>query len=32
MAGFAIAIGLGLWRFLRSPQPRPEGQTLPSQA
>ncbi len=32
IAGFAIAIGLGLWRFLRSPQPRPEGQTLPSQA
>ena len=32
IAGFAIAIGLGLWRFLRSPQPRPEGQALPSQA
>ena len=32
MAGFAIAIGLGLWRYLRTPQPRAEGPTLPSAA
>jgi uncharacterized protein involved in exopolysaccharide biosynthesis len=32
MAGFAIAIGLGLWRYLRSPQPRLEGQPLSAAA
>lgn len=29
IAGFALAIGLGLWRYLRTPQLRPEGPTPP---